>query len=944
MTTYELYINGVLCDLPADNAVSLVYQSGIFSELDVIQSNHSYNIDLPMTARNIGAIQYAQRPDVDSVYPYKKLSAALYQDGVPLFTSGYAAITEISDVISIVLMWGNVDNFQPLFDEDLSDLADTLYEMGIGSIPWNSDSQIVTAPAEGSALPSVGFYAIDFGQGLNNPQYLHPTILGQAIFEAIEKKHGITIEGKEQLPAGLIPLVSNNGNRLSNESEALIGTPQIDSSTGKNRFYWPDPGSSYPGKIQDPRTLTKLTSEGYKELVLLKDKDIDTLVLGLFAPSGGRFYIKLIASSEPTLELQIRGYDKNNTSSILSTISSSYKMSQNNIDTYFFINSQFEFDVKDLYGIQVQVMRKLTGSGYVANTDCVVIAYGLWDDVQFPSIYPVGVNLPDMSQGEFISALLCMNGMFAYADKDAPNTIKLMSADDIVANVKNKTFIDWSRKVILNDLRLVDMPHASQFSIGDYAQRNTLDYDNDEDVKINTSGEILIDNVNLDRETELARLPFSATENTTTNDVTIASIPMFTTDDQGEVDYSKPSPRILGFSINSSPDETSRWCYGYFDTNMSFGGENGIVARKYAALQDILHRFRLITVQAKLTALDLYNLDYRVPIYISQFGGFFAIYSIETGSDGISECNLIKLNVQGSEIPTSYYLTLNGTQGSTTVAAGASRELYSVKYDTNGTPRVISFDSTIETCWIDKSDKSVKFYVKENTSSTIVNSFIKVGITEDESIVKIITVQQAAGSLEYYLLIDNAAQNISLSCTNVEQTRLLLISTNGTLQILSQESWLSAAAIGSHLAVNVSKNTGSVERSGTIILTLTEDPSVQRIISVTQAAGEQVSYYLRVDGHEEDFMVFVLHIQTKLSYKYESNGVPRVIKYNLDYIDSVDINVANKTITINVPENASTTSGRVSVVQIGVVEDDSINISITVQQSKAPLIPIDPIL
>lgn len=115
MTYYELYINDILCDLSSDNYISLVYQSPIFSGLDIIQSNRSYNIDLPLTLKNRKAIGYAERTDIYTDAPYVKLPARLYQEGVPLFTSGYAVITEISDVISVVLTWGNVDNFQSLF-------------------------------------------------------------------------------------------------------------------------------------------------------------------------------------------------------------------------------------------------------------------------------------------------------------------------------------------------------------------------------------------------------------------------------------------------------------------------------------------------------------------------------------------------------------------------------------------------------------------------------------------------------------------------------------------------------------------------------------------------------------------------------------------------------------------------------------------------------------
>lgn len=67
-------------------------------------------------------------------------------------------------------------------------------------------------------------------------------------------------------------------------------------------------------------------------------------------------------------------------------------------------------------------------------------------------------------------------------------------------------------------------------------------------------------------------------------------------------------------------------CIGVFDPWMRFGGEEGIVKTRYSSYQKVVDRLRIITIRAKLTALDLYNLDYTKPVYIAQFGQIFAIY------------------------------------------------------------------------------------------------------------------------------------------------------------------------------------------------------------------------------------------------------------------------------------------------------------------------------
>ncbi|PWM62502.1 MAG: hypothetical protein DBX91_02440 [Subdoligranulum variabile] len=254
MTYYELYINDILCDLSSDNYISLVYQSPIFSGLDIIQSNRSYNIDLPLTPKNRKAIGYAERTDIYTDAPYVKLPTRLYQEGVPLFTSGYAVITEISDVISVVLTWGNVDNFQPLFDANLRDLAQTLYSMNIGSIPWNSASALLEY---GYDRPQMGFFGIDFGQGIANPEYMHPSIEVQDVLTAIERYNGITIDGKERLYGGLtypllLPLVSKNGDDISGAVDYFEASRIVSDGEG-NRTSFESNLNNYI--VHDPKNI-----------------------------------------------------------------------------------------------------------------------------------------------------------------------------------------------------------------------------------------------------------------------------------------------------------------------------------------------------------------------------------------------------------------------------------------------------------------------------------------------------------------------------------------------------------------------------------------------------------------------------------------------------------------------------------------------------------------
>ena len=755
--TYELYINDVLCDLTQDETLTLVYQSPIFSELDIIQSNRSYNISLPMTENNMRAIEHSQRTDVDSTAPYKRLPARLYQDGVALFDSGVAVITSIADTIDVTLTWGNVDNFQTLFDADMSDLADTLYNMGLGNIAWNKDIKRVTPPNHAD----LGYFYVDFGMGVRTfPECLHPCIGLDRVIEAIEKYNGIKIANKSRLYGhgdypDLVPLVSENCDEKSNEAEAAIIQPGID-ILGYSVFYHFNFYAA--ARMQDPHSISEDYGFTYRH-VWYDVSSNDKAVVKINAPIGDYFVIEMGQYLSPSAPDKI-------TLKVLCTTKVSVWYGFEEVftadsytkigDSYYFNPINETFDVSKYKRLMIGISLPDGYCTHFVTADVrpnVIVSVHLdWSDLVCPTLFPVAPNLPDMSQGDFISALLAREGLFAYADLEEPDTIRLMSADDIVAKLNKSDFVDWSDKVILNDSRRVDMPNGSEFEIADYAQKNTLDYENDDDVKAKTEGVITIENEKLERENEAVSLPFSASDNTSGNGIECAIIRMFSiSESRDRIDYTEPSPRILTQNeyTPESSDKTGEYV-GIFTREQYFGGEQGIVATKYKTLQDILRRFRMITVNARLSPVDLRQLDYTRPVYIAQFGSMFAIYSIETGENNISECKLIQLKMD-SVLPVTYFLTLNGeAQDYTQRDISAEGLSVRVDFDTNGTI-VAEYDDEqgmITGGFINADEKYIQLLVDTNITTSERSATVKLRINEDASVVRnIVLTQQAAKPL-----------------------------------------------------------------------------------------------------------------------------------------------------------------------------------------------------
>lgn len=675
--TKELYINGQLCDL--EDTPSLIFQSPVFNDLDVIQSNRSAEINLPLTPRNRKAFGLIDRIDIlDDSAVYGKHSAAYYLGGFPIFTRGYAMVTDVTDTINITLVWGNIDNFQPLFDASLRDLREQIIEVaGADYVEWNENTKYVD-PDETTLA---GFIQIDFGAG-RNINYSHPSVQVSAILDAIQKYHGITIENITRLSQTsdkhpmIVPLVSKNSGPDSWYSDRFEASSAHYGNSGSSNT-----ALKFREIVSDKRSI--LTDQNYA-IDVSSTKTIDVSIISY---SSAVFFPGMrAASASPTLKL--RGDSGNGTSEVL--------LSVEGIDTGSGIRfgvkpdlfNNVEVNVEDYDTVRWILSNAVTIDATTSDEFTVAAKFIItphFDDIQFPSPFPIAENLPDMTHAEFLSALMTMAGLFAYPDSSDSNTIRMMSPDQfynstdtidydyrivdsgdnrtpntqtdrrIVNSHLDATIQDWSRKVILNDRGEIWRPEGTEFTMGDYAQTNTLDYDNDEDAEmLNTQGIISIDNENIERENELVSLDFSASTNragwnTDHSDWPFAFVPCYeeqTVNGAKEVNYSAPSARILA-DVNTTIEDgngtVGRYRHGLFPRTMYFGGSEGIVAKRYADYQRILKKFRMITVYVKLTAADICNLDYTRRVYLDVYGCYFAIYSVTTGEDGICECKLIKL-------------------------------------------------------------------------------------------------------------------------------------------------------------------------------------------------------------------------------------------------------------------------------------------------------------
>ena len=116
----ELYIDGYLVDI--DDNFSIVRQltSPFFSDVTQLKNNGSYSTKIPETQNNSFIMDYLEREDADTTFPYRGHTANYYVDSFPVFEN---AEVRVIDAFELQFVWGfNRGKYLPLFTRKLNEI------------------------------------------------------------------------------------------------------------------------------------------------------------------------------------------------------------------------------------------------------------------------------------------------------------------------------------------------------------------------------------------------------------------------------------------------------------------------------------------------------------------------------------------------------------------------------------------------------------------------------------------------------------------------------------------------------------------------------------------------------------------------------------------------------------------------------------------------------
>lgn len=607
----ELYINGYKADMDGGTSISLNYKSNLLTDISKIVSNNSYTIKLPKTANNLRIIECAHIPSAVTNFPYLKHAGTLVRDGVEIIRDANVVLLSVGEQIEIALSWGNVTNFAALVNDGKS-----LQELSYGMVGGVDYTNWVIQSMATPQCPK-----IDYGfKDDETSVWYHPTVTAKWIMDKIASEYGITFDfptdRAEIMERMKIPLLTRkDAQKQIDENSKIVMVSGFKEEEGT----FPYPKKRY----------LFLFKSLWQETFYMKLIQEAMSYLG-FQPKFSNLTFKLNFTCSFVLtnavyeddKVYIHLINRNNNEKVGEYL---YKTVEDLGDGAYRYTFEINEDVEGLLpdndyffstiematGVLSSLTGEFTFSPYATNVEAGQDAMKRYYYVP---------NLPDISQIDFLKAITSMLGLFAVPTEI--DHIKFVSFDTLVQN-KSKS-VDWSSKLL--QAYFDKTPQNISYTLDNFAQHNHFKYKEDDDVKGYYDSEIRVDNETLDYERDAVELPFAACD--TKNGV--AYIPLYSYDEEGKLEYDdNVEPRIVLLYNSSGVFSGLEW--------------ESLLTEYYSSYRQIVNKPRVIVENIRLSSVELQTLDLTVPVYLSQYGSYWAVINVKTKENDICEVKLLKM-------------------------------------------------------------------------------------------------------------------------------------------------------------------------------------------------------------------------------------------------------------------------------------------------------------
>lgn len=255
------------------------------------------------------------------------------------------------------------------------------------------------------------------------------------------------------------------------------------------------------------------------------------------------------------------------------------------------------------------------------------------DEVPYGGNFPIGKNLPDIKVTDFLKCICILTSTFP-SQRFIGGTLTFA---DIVSLWEAKAqAVDWTKKLIPSEA--CNHPRQTDFSVEDYCQHNIYKWKEDDTVYQQHDADMTIDNKTLEYTQDVCTLPFAATDGN--------RIPIYEWENhqytfgrttktvQTPTKYKACKDRIVNLTKNDA---------GYAELAFNIDLQD-IFDNKLEKLRKTVANPHHIVERFNLSDLEILEFDETKPVYLSQYGAYFAVTEIKTTSSGYCEVTMIELN------------------------------------------------------------------------------------------------------------------------------------------------------------------------------------------------------------------------------------------------------------------------------------------------------------
>lgn len=608
----EVYINGVLMELPSDYSLTITKETNFIGNLEDVKATRSYTITFDATKRNLSAIGASSFIDIVSILPYRKMPARIILDGLEITTDAKAyLISSKDDAFDIVIGWITTNVYTKIGSDKLTDII-TKFPALYDYLPYQSTETILKPISQISDRKGYYYYNNMIGYD-TNVKYNHPCVSAAYIFELIQTAYKISFEGIdfEELNNFLFPLVTNHASDATMEYQGLTSSAPVRNTVFPCRLFPALSNFKQMIDIFHPQTFEDSFyrneySDSFRFKCHIQCTAPNFIIFSDYSTGDIGDTIKKIST------------DDNNLFELDEIIE--FKGD--------FLIHFYNGDIVNLSapGTFFKVIPQYNKSLFYDNADNSD-RYGRFD---------ILANLPDMKISKFISDMLNILGAFNvgkgnFDDIDKTSRLEFVNYSDI-----NKSdALDWSSKFI-------EVSEVAYFN-DNSAKKMIMKYDGD-DYSLDADDSFLVDSENIEDEKNLFELDLSVMDG--------YRLPLYTVSvNDGETEYelNDMNPKI-GYKTQTTPPGGGANILGVTGVNANLMFKDylkmiGIRRAKYQLVESIFQNYKEVTANFYLSAGDIYRLEDSVPIYVAKYGSYFMVTKLEYNVNSrIGKVTMIKIN------------------------------------------------------------------------------------------------------------------------------------------------------------------------------------------------------------------------------------------------------------------------------------------------------------